>query len=33
MVFPDEHHWIRKGGNSRFLCGEVPAWLKKHLED
>jgi dipeptidyl aminopeptidase/acylaminoacyl peptidase len=33
IVFPDENHWILKGENSRFLYGEVRAWLKKYLDD
>jgi dipeptidyl aminopeptidase/acylaminoacyl peptidase len=32
IVFPDEHHWILKGENSRFFYGEVHSWLAKWLQ-
>lgn len=32
VVFPDENHWILKGGNSRFWYGEVHAWWKRWLK-
>jgi dipeptidyl aminopeptidase/acylaminoacyl peptidase len=32
IVFPDEHHWILKGENSRFWYGEVRAWWAKWLQ-
>ncbi len=31
IVWPDEHHWILKGENSRFFYQEVHGWLKKYL--
>lgn len=32
IVFPDEHHHVLKGENSRFWYGEVHAWLAKYLK-
>jgi dipeptidyl aminopeptidase/acylaminoacyl peptidase len=32
VYFPDEHHWILKGQNSKFWYGEVLGWLHKYLE-
>jgi dipeptidyl aminopeptidase/acylaminoacyl peptidase len=32
VVFPDEHHWILKGENSRFWYSEVHAWLARWLK-
>lgn len=31
VVFPDENHWILKGGNSRFFYQEVHDWLARWL--
>lgn len=31
IVFPDENHWILKGGNSRFFYQEVHDWLARWL--
>ena len=31
IVFPEENHWILRGGNSRFFYREVQEWLKKWL--
>ncbi|MCX7556386.1 S9 family peptidase [Xanthomonadaceae bacterium JHOS43] len=33
VVFPDENHWILKGGNSRYFYQEVHDWLARWLED
>lgn len=32
IVFPDEHHWILKGENSRWWYQEVHAWLARWLK-
>jgi dipeptidyl aminopeptidase/acylaminoacyl peptidase len=32
VYFPDEHHWVLKGQNSKFWYGEVLGWLHKYLE-
>ena len=32
IVFPDEHHHVLKGENSKFWYGEVQAWLAKYLK-
>jgi hypothetical protein len=32
VAYPDEHHWILKGRNSKHWCGEVLAWLGKYLK-
>jgi len=32
IVFPDENHWILSGEDSRFMYGEVQAWLAKYLQ-
>ncbi len=32
VVFPDENHWILKGGNSRYFYGEVQDWLARWLK-
>ena len=32
VYFPDEHHWILKGQNSKFWYGEVLGWLHKYLD-
>lgn len=31
LVFPDENHWILKGGNSRYFYQEVHDWLGRWL--
>ncbi len=31
IVFPDENHWVLKGGNSRFFYQEVHDWLARWL--
>src|SRR5690606_9742444 len=31
VVFPDENHWILKGGNSRYFYQEVQDWLARWL--
>ena len=31
IVFPEEHHWILRGENSRFFYREVQAWVAKWL--
>jgi dipeptidyl aminopeptidase/acylaminoacyl peptidase len=31
VVFPDENHWILKGGNSRYFYREVHDWLERWL--
>jgi dipeptidyl aminopeptidase/acylaminoacyl peptidase len=31
VVFPDENHWILKGGNSRYFYREVHDWLRRWL--
>lgn len=31
VVFPDENHWIQKGGNSRYFYQEVQDWLGRYL--
>lgn len=31
VVFPDENHWILKGGNSRYFYKEVHDWLARWL--
>lgn len=31
IVFPDEHHWVLKGENSRWWYQEVHAWLARWL--
>jgi dipeptidyl aminopeptidase/acylaminoacyl peptidase len=33
VVFPEENHWIAKGGNSRFFYDEVQKWLGRYLEE
>lgn len=33
VVFPEENHWIAKGGNSRFFYEEVRRWLGRYLEE
>ena len=32
VYYPDEHHWILKGQNSKHWYGEVLAWLGKYLK-
>jgi dipeptidyl aminopeptidase/acylaminoacyl peptidase len=32
VYYPDEHHWILKGQNSRHWYGEVLDWLAKYLK-
>ena len=31
VVFPDENHWVLKGGNSRYFYQEVQDWLARWL--
>lgn len=33
VVFPDENHWILKGGNSRYFYREVHDWLARWLAE
>jgi dipeptidyl aminopeptidase/acylaminoacyl peptidase len=33
VVFPDENHWILKGGNSRYFYQELHDWLGRWLQD
>jgi dipeptidyl aminopeptidase/acylaminoacyl peptidase len=33
VVFPDENHWILKGGNSRYFYQELHDWLGRWLRD
>lgn len=33
VVFPEENHWILKGGNSRYFYKEVHDWLARWLGD
>lgn len=32
VYFPDEHHWILKGQNSKYWYGEVLGWIGKYLK-
>ncbi len=32
VYYPDEHHWILKGQNSKHWYGEVLAWFGKYLK-
>ncbi len=32
VYYPDEHHWILKGQNSKHWYGEVLAWLGKYMK-
>jgi dipeptidyl aminopeptidase/acylaminoacyl peptidase len=32
VYYPDEHHWILKGQNSRHWYGEFLAWLARYLK-
>jgi dipeptidyl aminopeptidase/acylaminoacyl peptidase len=33
VVFPDENHWILKGGNSRYFYRELHDWLERWLKE
>ncbi|HKZ73238.1 MAG TPA: prolyl oligopeptidase family serine peptidase, partial [Steroidobacteraceae bacterium] len=33
VVFPEENHWIARGGNSRFFYEEVHRWLERYLDE
>ena len=32
VYFPDEHHWILKGQNSKLWYGEVLGWFSRWMK-